>query len=194
MRIAFLCGLISISLFANSSKNNIEKIPYKIAQLEAKHAVHQMHILIKKGLLDEMHKGGLLGGAKFCAFKSEAVLKKLSKDLGEDISIKRVSLRNRNPKSYPLKSEKAIVEALTMIEQSDAYLPKQITQVVGDGVYKIYMPATMSKRTCKKCHGAKNSIKPEVLSFLKEKYPDDKAYGFKAGEVRGAVVVTVKIK
>ena len=195
MRTIFLCGLFSVLLLANEANSNIkEKIPYKIAQQEAKHAVHQFHKLIGGGLKKAIKKDGIIGGARFCAIKSLGVIKKLDKDLGENISIKRISLRNRNPKSTPTKDEKSILIALSLLEKSSTYLPKQITQVVDDGVYKIYSPATMSKKVCKKCHGFKGNINPKVSKLFLEKYPDDQAYGFKAGEVRGAVVVTVKVK
>jgi hypothetical protein len=171
-----------------------EKIPYKIAQQKAKHAVHELHTIMKQNVKSKFKEGGIEAAAKFCADESYEKIKELDKKLGKDISIKRVSLFNRNPESYPEKSEKSIVKAFTMIARSDAHLPKQIVQVVDYTTYKVYSPAVMASRNCKLCHGKKNKVDPKVQQLFEEKYPNDNAYGFGSGEVRGAIVVTVKVK
>jgi hypothetical protein len=38
---------------------------------------------------------------------------------------------------------------------------------------------------CVNCHGAPESLAPEVATALKEKYPEDKATGYAAGDLRG---------
>lgn len=42
---------------------------------------------------------------------------------------------------------------------------------------------------CLACHGEKDS-RPE---FIKEKYPDDRAYGFKKGDLRGVISVLIPL-
>jgi len=46
------------------------------------------------------------------------------------------------------------------------------------------MKAIPTGEGCLKCHG--QNIAPEITAKLKENYPDDKATGFKLGDVRGA--------
>ncbi|WP_234697375.1 c-type heme family protein [Candidatus Kryptonium thompsonii] len=36
-------------------------------------------------------------------------------------------------------------------------------------------------------------MKKEIKEFLKEKYPDDKAVGYQAGDFRGAVSIKIKL-
>lgn len=176
-----------ITLLAADSKI---VIPKDKAILEAKKAVHKLHHMMRDEVKSNLEKGVYLA-AKFCAEESMEKIEKLNKKLGDNISIKRVSISNRNPASYPLKSEISIVKAFDLIEKSDAYMPKQIVQLVDDGIYKVYFPATMSSRSCKKCHGKADKIDKKTLAFFKDKYPNDKGLNFRSGQVRGAVVVTV---
>lgn len=173
--------------------NKVDEMPKNAAKKKAEEAVHRLHAMMKSNVKPRMKKEGILSAAKFCADESYEKIKQLDKELGPDISIKRVSRLNRNPDSYPLESEEAIVKAFEFIEMSDAYLPEEIVQMVDETTYKVYMPSTMSSRNCKKCHGQKSKMDPDVQKFLKKKYPQDKAIGFRSGQVRGAVVVTVKI-
>lgn len=165
--------------------------PHERAAKTAKEAVHRLHTMMKSRVKPKMKEGGVPAAAAFCAEESYKMIEQLDRELGPDVSIKRVSLRNRNPASYPLPEEEDIVRAFELIEASDAYLPKAIVQMVDARTYKVYLPATMSSRNCKKCHGTESEIDPAVRSYLKERYPQDRATGFRSGQVRGAVIVTV---
>jgi hypothetical protein len=167
--------------------------PVDLAKKSASIAIHKLHDIMRANVKPRMKNEGVLSAARFCANKSLKEIKKLSGELGKDISIKRISLFNRNPDSYPKESEIGILKAFTLIERADAYLPKQIVQLVTEDTYKVYSASTMSSRTCKKCHGPKEKVNPEVQKLFEDKYPEDKAYGFKSGQVRGAVIITVKI-
>jgi hypothetical protein len=46
---------------------------------------------------------------------------------------------------------------------------------------------------CLNCHGTDDFLSKEIKNFLKEKYPEDKATGYKAGDFRGAVSVKIKL-
>ena len=50
-----------------------------------------------------------------------------------------------------------------------------------------FMKALPTQKLCLTCHGS-NIVAP-IQEKLTELYPDDKATGYKEGEVRGAVVV-----
>ena len=169
-------------------------IPKEIALQKAKHAVHKLHTLLSSTVKTKYRQEGPLSAAKFCALESYSKIKEMNKKLGSNISIKRVSFFNRNPNAYPQKDEVNILKAFDLIERSAAYMPKEIVQAMGYDTYKVYFPATMSSKTCKKCHGEKSIVNPKIQKLFEDNYPYDKAYGFKSGEVRGAVVVTVKIE
>jgi hypothetical protein len=52
-----------------------------------------------------------------------------------------------------------------------------------------YMKALPTQEPCLACHGAAEGIKPEVQSRLQELYPQNKATGYKAGQICGAITM-----
>ena len=42
-------------------------------------------------------------------------------------------------------------------------------------------------------HGGVDEIPDEVRTFLREHYPGDRAAGFKPGDLRGAISITVSV-
>lgn len=48
------------------------------------------------------------------------------------------------------------------------------------------------KPPCLNCHGKKEKLSPAVLKVLKVKYPEDKAFGYRNGDLRGAFSVIIK--
>jgi hypothetical protein len=59
-----------------------------------------------------------------------------------------------------------------------------------EGVKRVYVPLVVEKG-CLKCHGPVEKIDPKVRETITKKYPDDKAIGFKEGDLRGVVVAEI---
>ena len=55
---------------------------------------------------------------------------------------------------------------------------------------KVYKPLMINKKVCLKCHG--DITNEKLKNTIAKKYPEDKATGYKMGDIRGAVVVTIK--
>ena len=47
---------------------------------------------------------------------------------------------------------------------------------------------------CLQCHGNEEKVKPAMRLFLKRKYPFDEAFGYKEGELRGGISLTISFK
>ena len=58
-------------------------------------------------------------------------------------------------------------------------------------VYQFYKPIRIME-LCTRCHGDRAAFGPELAEILKEKYPDDKAVGYRPGELRGMFVVSIR--
>lgn len=99
------------------------------------------------------------------------------------LKIYRVSDKPRNSKNAPSTSERALIN-----HYKEALLEgKKLKDSLSAGVY--YSPLVTSG-ACLKCHGTPDNLSPQALAVIKEKYPADKATGYKEGEVRGLVVIT----
>ena len=108
------------------------------------------------------------------------------------MQIKRVSLKNRNPKGVPDAWE---TEALASLEKRLAAGEKPETLdlhgVVNtpDGKVFRYAKALVTQPACLNCHGAAENLSPEVKAKLATDYPDDKAIGYSAGMIRGVLSI-----
>ena len=60
----------------------------------------------------------------------------------------------------------------------------------GKGLGRMLLDS-LEKMPCLKCHG--ETIEPETAAILDELYPEDKARGYKAGQVRGAFTLKKKL-
>ena len=74
--------------------------------------------------------------------------------------------------------------------------PKESSEVRGEGSARVlrYMRPIVIGSPCLACHGKPDTIDAEVAKVLSENYPGDRATGHAAGDLRGAVSVTVTLE
>lgn len=56
-----------------------------------------------------------------------------------------------------------------------------------------YLRPIRAAGICLNCHGDPGEFEPEVFSLLRERYPEDAATGYSAGQLRGAVSVQARL-
>jgi Protein of unknown function (DUF3365) len=135
-------------------------------------------------------KGGPDGAIAVCRDEAPKLAKAASEQSGW--SIRRVSLRQRNPKAAPDAWERAALEDFdrrAAAGESPATLEK--AELVNEGGQQVqrYMRALPTQQLCLACHGNAVSLSPAVSARLKELYPDDRAVGYAVGEIRGAMTL-----
>lgn len=139
-------------------------------------------------LQDEIDKSGHAGAISVCREKAPEMAKNLSAQLGWQI--RRVSLKNRNPKAVPDAWERATLEdferRLAAGEKPTGIDKGEIVEENGQKFYR-YMKALPTQDLCLNCHGTPERLAPGVAEKLKELYPDDKAVGYGLSEIRGAI-------
>lgn len=141
-------------------------------------------------LQKEMASGGLVAAIAACRDKAPQMARDASAKTGWQI--RRVSLKNRNPKAVPDTWEKTV---LTEFDERVAAGVDPATlekaEIVDDGQQKIYryMKALPTQSMCLTCHGSAAEIPAEVKAKLRELYPDDQATGYTIGAVRGAISI-----
>lgn len=93
--------------------------------------------------------------------------------------IRQVSAKYRNPSNKPTEREFAVLREFEQ-DPSKAKIIREEKNASGLPGVALYRRITV-EASCLKCHGAKES-RP---GFIKVKYPQDLAYDFKVGDLRG---------
>lgn len=138
---------------------------------------------LKGALSTALTEAGPVGAVGVCHSAAPAIAEDLSRESGLEIS--RIARKNRNEGnalSEELKPLYAQLEATPMEEDAPASVHAQI-----DGREVFMRAIPMQEQPCSVCHGV--DISPEVEAAIAKDYPDDRATGFKPGELRGAFLV-----
>lgn len=141
-------------------------------------------------LTEEIAKGGPESAILVCSEKAPQMAKAASEQSGW--TIRRVSLRNRNPKAVPDDWERAALEEFdrrAAAGENPANLEFSALVEKGGGKEARYMKALPVQQVCLACHGPTDKIAPDVSAKLRTLYPDDKAVGYNIGQVRGAMTI-----
>lgn len=141
-------------------------------------------------LNEEIKKGGHAEAMAVCRDKAPRMAQSLSEQTGW--AIRRVSLKNRNPKAVPDAWERAVLEDFdrrTATGEKPTAIEKGEIVDVGGKPYYRYMKALPTQDLCLHCHGMPERIEPAVKAKLNELYPEDKAVGYGPAEIRGAITL-----
>jgi hypothetical protein len=170
----------------HKKKDNTLKSVVKTGQQSTK-------LLLKtlgKNMKKNMKAGGPMKALDFCSQEAYNLTDKVNKELNKGVSIKRISMKYRNPANKPSADEMAVLKALKTLKSANVILPKHIVEKVNATTYKFYKPLVINKQVCLKCHGDVQNKK--LKAEIEKRYPNDKATHYKMGDLRGAVVVTIK--
>jgi hypothetical protein len=139
-------------------------------------------------LIEEIGKGGPENAISVCRERAPLMAKAASEKTGW--AIRRVSLRARNAKAVPDAWEKAGLEEFDQrLAAGAAAAGIEKFEVVAEGGQSVfrYMKALPTQDVCLVCHGTPARMTPAVTTKLRELYPDDKATGYEADQIRGAI-------
>ena len=175
--------LVSASLLSATTNKEIKQ--------EAKSAIMKMGGALKSHMKQNMKAGGPVQAAGFCLEEASGIAKKVNDSYAKGVSVKRVSLKYRNPANKPTTDEDKVLEQIKSDLNAHKVVPKMIVKEVRKNSYKVYKPIFMNKGVCLSCHGDIQTRDSDAYKLIKEKYPNDKAIGYKKGDFRGAFVVTI---
>lgn len=141
-------------------------------------------------LQQEMDRSGPEGAVAVC--QEQAPLMARNASAASGWAIRRVSLRNRNPKAVPDAWERAALQDFdrrVAAHEPPAKLERaEVTQENGVAVQR-YIRALPTIGMCLQCHGTPEHVSPAVAAKLKALYPADQATGYAPGQVRGAITL-----
>jgi len=137
-----------------------------------------------------VEEGGAAQAVEFCSMDAIPLTRLVEAGLDGGLTLKRTSFRYRNPDNAPDEAEELALRYFEDAILSDGEAPPHYVQRVSPEELRYYKPLFVGE-FCLQCHGDYESLASEVRAKLDAKYPGDLATGYKAGDLRGLVRVSV---
>jgi hypothetical protein len=194
MRLIFIVSIVLSSFFLiQCSENKHEVSENQLAGMRTT-ATDFMKEL-KGVLIEQIQTGGVLQAVSVCSDTAQILTNEFG--LSKGLFIRRVSLKNRNTNNYPDDFEKGVLNRFQLLHQNNGLTSEaeyaEIT-TEDDIKYLRYLKPIVIQAECLNCHGNEFDMMPEVNKLITQKYPDDKAKGYKTGDLRGAVSIKTAIE
>jgi len=160
------------------------------APTRARAAASELTTVLKARLVHEMEAGGPVAAARVCSVVAQTIATAHSRN---GVTVRRVSVRWRNPADRPDAWEAArLAEMEAAVARGEAPAEVEEVQTEGDvSVYRYLQPIRIAA-PCLACHGDPETFPAELRQLLAERYAADTAVGYRVGDLRGAVSVTVR--
>ena len=143
---------------------------------------------LKAELMAAMKDGGPAKAIHVCSDRAPAIAASVGAE--KNLTIGRTSLRYRNVNNAPDSWERDVLTRFeTLLSKGTPMkdlVHAEIVEVEGKPTFR-YMKAIGTGGVCLTCHG--HDLSEPVRETLAERYPDDQAVGFRAGEIRGAFTI-----
>lgn len=130
-----------------------------------------------------LQSGGPVSAIHLCQHAAHPLTEASAADF-EGVTVRRATLKPRNPKNAPDESDRNVLESLESSEERDILIEWTAETA------RFYQPL-MIQEVCLACHGDPASFSPELTSTLAELYPEDQATGYALGDLRGVIRVDI---
>ena len=142
---------------------------------------------LSSNLIKQMKLGGPSQAVPFCNVQAMPITDKMAKKF--NVTIKRTSDNIRNSKNKASERELEIIkEYKSLIKNNEALTP--IVELDENNIKHYYAPIKLNVK-CLACHGELgNKLSVKTDSLIKSLYPNDKAIGYKDGNLRGIWSIT----
>ena len=188
----------SLLLLALAASACATKAPNEAAQMqhleESRKTAQAFMQTLGGALKKQLETGGAESAIGVCKQIAPALAAEYSKD---GRLVKRVSLKTRNKtQGTPDDWEKEVLEGFDQGQRGGKPLDAMEVSMVNsdaDGRWFRYMKAIPVQPMCLQCHGKPADISTWVKAMLTKEYPEDKATGYSAGEIRGAISIKRKL-
>ena len=139
-------------------------------------------------LMKVLAEEGPEGAVAFCTLAAYPILDTI--DTKFDVTIKRASLRIRNPKDAPTEVERAILTDYEDQLKNGQPLTTKV-EVLDQGKLLFAKPILLNNPMCLNCHGQLGSeVSQETYDFIQSQYPEDNAVNHAIGDLRGIWSIT----
>ena len=141
---------------------------------------------LRSQLAAAIKSGGMVSALGLCQTISPDLVTSANDEFGFETG--RTALRLRNPENAPDEWELKVLQQFQSqiaagTDPAKLEFAETVTTAEGDKLFR-YIKPIMTADMCLGCHGT--DVKPDVKAEIARYYPEDKAMGFKLGELRGA--------
>lgn len=186
----YFISILVVALFtacnnSNKSNDSIKSDYIKIGNS----IVKKTFDTLRNSLQSAVSQSGVEGAVPYCQTAAYTLTNSYTSD---SVTIRRTSLKYRNPTNKPDTSEERILKIFASLKEqgiiNDSIKP--ITEWSKNGKVHFYKPI-MLQQMCASCHGSKSTdIQLPVWKAINTFYPLDMAYDFKTGDLRGMWHIT----
>lgn len=163
---------------------------YKIAEEVAQKLIDET----KSTLMKKISEAGPEDAIEACSVVALEIAKQKEK---ENWRVRRVSVKFRNLADEPDDFERKVLNEFERLHSKNELKPElvkaEIVEEDGKRFLRYMKPIIITGTLCLKCHGEKKDMSEEVNEKLKLLYPNDKAVGYKVGDLRGAVSIKIPL-
>jgi hypothetical protein len=183
-----LTSLVLITICPGGVTWADEEVDHNLS--EAQKLAREFNARLRGKLELAMAEGGPLHAIDVCRTHAPGIAERL---MEQHITVKRTSLGLRNPANAPDPWEKRILEFFDQEQAAGADVADLEHYALfrhEDGDVFRYTRAIPTGPVCLVCHG--ENIAPDLAQAIDALYPADAARGYKAGQVRGMVSITIR--
>lgn len=185
----YILGFMVLSMFAckRADKENRTVPPVAVAEAAVMDTLMDLQIsaeaqgVLGRNLIGKIQEEGTLAALTFC--KAEAYRLTDSTATAKKRKIKRVTDKPRNPANQASPEEIDLMDAYRTSLAKGGVLEPIYTYSKGEHYF--YNPIVTSE-LCLRCHGTPGvQITEEVMERIRDLYPEDRAIGYEANQLRG---------
>ncbi|VAX04002.1 Cytochrome c family protein [hydrothermal vent metagenome] len=156
---------------------------------DSREAVQSFARALKGNLQNALKKKGPAGAVEACSTIAPLIAMTKSKSYSWKIS--RTSLKLRDPDNAPDTWERAVMEQFEARKAKGEDVSKleyyEVVEMDGSRMFRYMKAIPTLEKPCLTCHGS--NLRPDVAATLDKHFPNDKARGYKAGDIRGAFTI-----
>lgn len=192
----YLSTILSAAVIVGSSPfARADDYPMEQYRAESRKTAQAFMQTLGATLKSQLQAGGPESAIRVCQQVAPALAHEYSID---GRTVKRVSLKPRNtalgtPDPWETQKLKAFEQRLAAGEDPQTLETSAVIEQ-RDGRWYRYMKAIPTQAMCLQCHGPSAEIPKNVKSLLASSYPDDRATGYRTGEIRGAFTIKQKLE
>lgn len=141
--------------------------------------------ILVSNVMQAIQAKGFAGAVSFCNERAIPLTDSIAATVQAGIT--RLSDKNRNPaNAIQTPGDSLAWQKLKAIITDTFAVKKHLVMKDTDDNMYYYKAITIAMPACLNCHGSKEAdISSDVLAVIDQKYPADKATGYKKGELRG---------